>query len=92
MALLERGAGTGSISEASSGKGFATEAVLAMTEYALRAFNIHVLYGRVLRGNTASERVLLKSGYTFLTCETNAPDDPYGDGMLVYRKKSSALF
>lgn len=43
------------------------------------------LYGRVLKGNAASEKVLTKSGYEFLTCEASAPDDPYGHGMLVYR-------
>lgn len=74
-----------SISESSSGKGFATEAVRAMTEYAFRTFAISTLYGRVLKGNAASEKVLIKSGYEFLTCETSAPDDPYGHGMLVYR-------
>ncbi len=70
-----------------SGKGYAAELVRAMTAFAASAFSINVLYGRVMRGNDASVRVLEKSGYGFLTEETGAEDDPEGRGMLVYRKE-----
>ena len=69
-----------------SGKGYATELVKAMTEYAVSGFGISVLYGRVMRGNKASARVLEKNGYVFAGEESGAEDDPYGNGMLVYRK------
>ena len=32
-------------------------------------------------------RVLEKNGYTFVQEEFGAEDDPYGKGMLIYRKK-----
>ena len=70
-----------------SGKGYATELVRGMTEFAVSAFGIHVLYGRVLRGNTASQRVLEKNGYALIGEEFGAEDDPYGKGMLIYRKE-----
>ncbi len=74
------------ISSAYSGKGYATEAVRAMTDYA-PSFGIRTLYGRVMHGNDASVRVLEKNGYTFLREEFGAEDDPYGRGMLVYSKE-----
>ena len=58
-----------------------------MTEYAVSAFQITALYGRVMKGNAASESVLKKNGYRFVTEESGAEDDPYGNGMLIYRKK-----
>lgn len=75
------------ISEKHSGKGYATELVGAMTDYAVSRFEISALYGRVMRGNDASVRVLEKNGYTFLREEFGAEDDPYGNGMLVYGKE-----
>ena len=66
-------------------KGYATELVKAMTEFAVSAFRINTLYGRVMKGNNASVRVLEKNGYSFVTEETGAEDDPYGNGMLVYK-------
>ena len=70
-----------------SGKGYATELVKAMTEFAVSAFGVGALYGRVIRGNRSSVRVLEKNGYVFIGEETDAEDDPYGKGMLIYRKK-----
>lgn len=69
-----------------SGKGYATELLNAMTEFIVSAFGITVLYGRVMRGNDVSVRVLEKNGYRFVTEEFGAEDDPYGNGMLIYRK------
>ncbi len=69
-----------------SGKGLATELVKAMTEFVAEAFDIHILYGRVLHGNAASTRVMEKSGYQFVREEYGAEDDPYGKGMLIYKK------
>ena len=74
------------ICKAFSGKGYATELVRAMTEFVMAKFEIPVLYGRVIHGNDASARVLEKNGYTFVKKEFGAEDDPYGHGMLVYRK------
>ena len=68
------------------GKGYASEAVEAMTEFAGSSFLVKSLYGRVLKGNQASVKVLEKNGYCFVTEEFGAEDDPYGKGMLVYTK------
>ena len=70
------------------GKGYATELLGAMTEYAAAAFGTCVVYGRVMRGNDASVRVLDKNGYVFVREEHGAEDDPHGNGMLVYMKKA----
>lgn len=70
-----------------SGKGYATELLKAMTEFVISTFGINVLYGRVMRGNNASVRVLEKSGYIFVKEEFGAEDDPYGNGMLIYKKE-----
>lgn len=75
------------ISQKHSGKGCATELVKAMTEFVVREFGIKVLYGRVMHGNDASVRVLEKNGYKFVSEEFGAEDDPYGNGMLVYKKE-----
>ena len=70
-----------------SGKGYATELVQAMTEFVVSVFGVKVLFGRVLRGNEASLRVLEKNGYTLVGVESGAEDDPDGKGMLIYQKK-----
>ena len=70
-----------------SGKGYATELVKAMAEFTVGAFGINILYGRVMRGNNASVRVLEKNGYEFVREEFGAEDDPYGKGMLIYKKQ-----
>lgn len=70
-----------------SGKGYATELVNAMTEFVVSTFKIHVLYGRIMRGNDASVRVLEKNGYIFVDEEFGAEDDLYGNGMLIYKKE-----
>ncbi len=70
-----------------SGKGYATELLKAMTEFSVKTFGINVLYGRVMYGNNASVRVLEKNGYEFVREEFGAEDDPYGKGMLIYKKQ-----
>lgn len=70
-----------------SGKGYATELLKAMTWFIVSTFGMNALYGRVMRGNNASVRVLEKNGYKFVTEEFGAEDDPYGNGMLVYKKE-----
>jgi len=75
------------ISEKHSRKGYASELVRAITDDAVSQFGISVIYGRVMRGNAASVRVLEKNGYTFIREEIGAEDDPYGKGMLVYQKE-----
>ena len=69
------------------GRGYAAELLKAMTEYAFKTFPVGVLYGRVMRGNDASVRVLVKSGFIFAAEEAEAEDDPYGNGMLVYKRE-----
>lgn len=71
------------------GKGYAKELVKAMSAFAASAFQPHALYGRVMRGNGASVRVLERNGYSFDSEEFGAEDDPYGNGMLVYKKGNS---
>lgn len=70
-----------------SGNGYATELLKAMTQFITETFGINILYGRVMRGNNASVRVLEKNGYTFVREEFGAEDDPYGRGMLIYKKE-----
>ncbi len=74
------------ICEKYSGKGLATEVLQAMTAFSLARFNASVSYGRVVCGNAASARVLEKAGYLFVNEESGAEDDPYGNGMLVYKR------
>ena len=69
------------------GKGYATEVLKQMGDYITSiASSVKVLYGRVMKGNDASVRVLEKNGYIFVGEEYGAEDDPYGNGMLVYRR------
>lgn len=70
-----------------SGKGYATELLGAMTQFIVSTFGMNVLYGRVMRGNNASVRVLEKNDYIFVKEEFGAEDDPYGNGMLIYKKE-----
>ena len=70
-----------------SGSGYATELLKAMTEFITRTFGINILFGRVVRGNHASVRVLEKNGFEFVKEEFGAEDDPYGNGMLIYKKE-----
>ncbi len=68
------------------GKGYATELLDAISGFVVLRFGITALWGRVVRGNKASAGVLEKNGYRFVKEEFGAEDDPYGNGMLVYRK------
>lgn len=68
-------------------KGYAAELLDGMTAYIAARFEISVIHGRVVNGNTASQKVLGKNAYQFVRTEFGAPDDPYGNGMLVYQKK-----
>lgn len=68
-----------------SDKGYATELLGAMTDFVVSNLGMNVLYGRVMRGNNASVRVLEKNGFGFVEEEFGAEDDSYGNGMLVYR-------
>ena len=76
------------ICEKYSGRGFATEVLKAMTEFAFCRFGSKISYGRVVHGNAASARVLEKAGYLFVDEEFGAEDDPYGNGMLVYKREA----
>ena len=69
------------------GWGYATELLDAISEYAASRFGVRVIYGRVVHGNEASAKVLEKNGYQFVKEEFGAEDDPYGKGMLVYKKE-----
>ncbi len=75
------------IGEKYRGRGYATELLRAMTEGIAPHFEAGAIYGRVVRGNEASVKVLEKNAFQFLREESGAEDDPYGNGMLVYEKK-----
>lgn len=77
------------ICEKYSGRGYATEALIAMTAFAFSRFHPACIWGRVVHGNDASARVLLKGGYVFMGEEFCAADDPYGNGMLVFKREDS---
>ena len=47
------------------GRGIATEALIAVTEYAFANYDLCRLYAHVFDWNAASARVLEKAGYTF---------------------------
>lgn len=53
------------LGEAFWGKGIATSAVRALSEYAFATFDLVRLYGKVFEWNPASARVLEKCGYAF---------------------------
>ena len=78
-----------SICQKYSGLGYATELLEATTRFVGELFGVQVLYGRVMKGNEASVKVLEKCGYRFLREEFGAEDDPYGRGMLVYGKEQN---
>ena len=69
------------------GRGYATELLNAISGFAASRFGVRVIYGRVVHGNEASAKVLEKNGYRFVKEEFGAEDDPYGKGMLVYKKE-----
>ena len=69
------------------GKGYASELLDAISCFAASRFGFRAVWGRVVHGNGASAKVLEKNGYTFVREEFGAEDDPYGNGMLVYRKE-----
>ena len=69
------------------GRGYASELLNAVSAFAASRFDLSVIYGRVVHGNEASARVLEKNGYQFVKEEFGAEDDPYGNGMLVYKKE-----
>ena len=69
------------------GKGYAGELLNEISCCAAARFGIRTVYGRVVHGNAASVKVLEKNGYRFVREEFGAEDDPYGNGMLVYRKE-----
>ena len=68
------------------GKGYAAELLGAITDTIASRFEISVIYGRVVHGNEKSVKVLKKNAYQFVREELGAEDDPYGSGMLVYKK------
>ena len=69
------------------GNGYATELLSAISDFVGSRFGIGVIWGRVVHGNQASAKVLEKNGYHFVKEEYGAEDDPYGNGMLVYKKE-----
>ena len=75
------------IGEKFRGKGYASELLDAISGFVASRFGIRTIYGRVVHGNEASAKVLEKGGYQFVEEESGAEDDPYGNGMLVYRKE-----
>ena len=76
-----------SIACAYQNKGYATEAVQAVEELAAARFQARIVYARIMHGNVSSVKVIQKCAYVFVREELGAEDDPYGNGMLVYRKE-----
>ena len=74
------------------GRGYAAELTDAVSGFVFSRFGIRTIYGRVVHGNEASAKVLEKSGYRFVEEQSGAEDDPYGQGMLVYRKDRERLY
>ncbi len=77
------------IGRADRGRGVAAELLEAMVAFAFRRFGCRVIWGRVVKGNDASARVLEKCGFRFVREESGAEDDPYGKGMLVYAAETA---
>lgn len=73
------------IAEKYRGQGYAAELLRALSDFVFARFGTKVIWGRVVCGNAASAKVLENSGYAFVRKELGAEDDPYGNGMLVYR-------
>lgn len=69
------------------GNGYAVELLRAISDFIASHFEITVIYGRVVHGNEASVKVLRKGGYQSVREEFGAEDDPYGNGMLVFKKE-----
>lgn len=69
------------------GRGLATEALLALTEYAFGAFDVVRLEAHVLAWNPASCRVLEKAGYQLdaRLCKKFFKDDRIADAILYSR-------
>ena len=67
--------------------GYTSELLDAISVYTASRFGIRTIYGRVVHGNEASVKVLEKNAYRFIGEELGAEDDPYGNGMLVFRKE-----
>jgi RimJ/RimL family protein N-acetyltransferase len=68
------------ISELHWGKGYTTEALRAVGEYAFSRFDFVRLQARVLEGNPASGRVLEKAGFTL---ETSMHRGAFKDGRVM---------
>ena len=68
------------LSEAHWGKGYATEAVQALADYAFSRFDFVRLQAHVLEANPASSRVLEKAGFTLETAMRRAA---FKDGRVM---------
>jgi [ribosomal protein S5]-alanine N-acetyltransferase len=68
------------LGEAHWGKGIATDAVAAITRYAIDTHRLTRLFGLVFDYNTASARVLEKCGYRF---EARLPRSAIKDGKII---------
>ena len=62
------------------GRGIATEAVRAITNYAFSTFNLCRIYAGVFEWNPASMRVLEKAGYI---CEGRLKKSVFKDGRVI---------
>lgn len=64
------------------GKGYATEASIACLQYGFSNLNLSRVIGRVAKENTASVKVLIKTGMLFLK-----EDVCHGEDALIYELK-----
>ena len=65
---------------------YAAELPEAVSVCTVSRFGVRAIFGRVIRGNETSVKVLEKNAHRFITEEFGAEDDPYGRGMPVFRK------
>ena len=68
-------------------RGYAAELLRGISDYIAARFSVGVIYGRVVHGNEGSVKVLEKNGYQFVGEAFGEEDDPYGKGMLIYKKE-----
>ncbi|MCD7441302.1 GNAT family N-acetyltransferase [Streptomyces lincolnensis] len=77
--------------EAARGNGYATEALTALSEWALARDDVHALCATIETGNAPSQRVIARAGFTRASVEDERTahaehDDPEGELRLYVRR------
>ncbi|MES4886549.1 GNAT family N-acetyltransferase [Streptomyces sp. NPDC096012] len=77
--------------EGARGRGYATEAVIALTEWALARADVDVVLATVEHDNAASQRVVARAGFTRATVEeerTARDDHGVDTGLRLYIRRA----